>query len=91
MAEAQERLPTIVDHIETNRTRLTITKSGRPAAVIISVEELDSLEGTLDVLSTPGVLEDIRQGEADIARGETYDEQEVRAFVARRISFSEGS
>jgi antitoxin YefM len=38
-----------------------ITKHGRPAAVVISVEDLDSLEETLDVMDSGNLLADIRE------------------------------
>jgi len=48
-----------------------ITKHGRPAAVLLSVEDLESLEETLEILSNQGLLADIREAEADIAQGRT--------------------
>jgi PHD/YefM family antitoxin component YafN of YafNO toxin-antitoxin module len=46
-----------------------ITKHGRPAAVVLSIEDLESLEETLDVPSTRTVLEDIREALAEVETG----------------------
>jgi PHD/YefM family antitoxin component YafN of YafNO toxin-antitoxin module len=42
------------------------------------------LEETLDILFTPGALAEIREAEAETARGETFDERTIRADLARR-------
>jgi antitoxin YefM len=41
--------------------RVTVTRDGRAAAVIVSPEDLAQLEETLDVLSDPVALADIRE------------------------------
>jgi len=71
--------------------RVTVTKHGHPAAVLISPEDLASLEETLDMLSTPGALEEIREAEGEIARGETVGEETVRTDLARRAAHAEGA
>lgn len=62
-----------------------ITRNGRPEAVIISVADLETLEETLDLLSTPGALDEIRTAEAQIARGEAIGADELRRLAAERI------
>ena len=47
--------------------RVTLTRHGQPAAVIIAAADLDAILETLDLLSTPGALDAIREGEADLA------------------------
>jgi PHD/YefM family antitoxin component YafN of YafNO toxin-antitoxin module len=44
-----------------------ITKHGHPAAVVISVEDLESLEETLDVMGDEVLLSDIREALAELA------------------------
>lgn len=53
LAEVKNRLSEVVDQVETQHARVTITKHGRPAAVVISADDLASLEETLRVLSDP--------------------------------------
>ncbi len=38
-----------------------ITKHGHPAAVVISLDDLESLEETLDVMDSAALLGDIRE------------------------------
>jgi len=69
LAEVKNRLSEVVDRIEREHGQVVITKHGHPAAVILSLEDLESLEETLAVLSNPGLLAAIRQAEADVAEG----------------------
>ena len=59
-----------VDRVEREHDRVTVTRNGRAAAVIISPEDLEQLEETLVVLSDPGALSDIREADAAYSRGD---------------------
>jgi antitoxin YefM len=43
----------------------------------LSVSDLEALEETLDLLSTPGALDAIRAGETEIARGEAIGAEDL--------------
>jgi PHD/YefM family antitoxin component YafN of YafNO toxin-antitoxin module len=58
--------------------------------VILSVSDLEALEETLDLLSTPGALDEIRTAEAEIARGEAIGADELRRLMAQRIHAEQG-
>jgi len=49
---------------------VTVTRNGRPVAVLVSPDDLDSLEETLAVLSDPEALAEIRQARDELERGE---------------------
>jgi prevent-host-death family protein len=91
LADARNRLSELVTDVETAHARVTVTKHGRPAAVLISPDDLASLEETLDILFMPGALAEIREAEAEIARGETFDERTIRADLARRSHRTESA
>jgi len=59
-ADVKNRLSEVVDRLEREHGRVVITKHGHPAAVVISVEDLESLEETLDVMGSAALLDDIR-------------------------------
>jgi len=65
LAEVKNRLSEVVEHVETQHARVTITKHGRPAAVMISADDLESLEETLRVLSNPALLAELRASRAE--------------------------
>jgi len=51
LAEVKNRLSEVVDRLEREHGRVVITKHGHPAAILLSLEDLESLEETLAILS----------------------------------------
>jgi antitoxin YefM len=85
LADAKARLSAVLDEVRDTHERVVITRNGRPEAVILAVSDLEALEETLDLLSTPGALEEIRAAEAEIVRGEAIDAEELRRLMADRV------
>ena len=85
LADAKARLSAVLDEVRDTHERVVITRNGRPEAVILAVSDLEALEETLDLLSTPGAREEIRAAEAEIARGEAIDAEELRRLMAQRV------
>jgi antitoxin YefM len=85
LAEVKNRLSEVVDRLEREHGRVVITKHGRPAAVMLSLEDLESLEETLAILSDPELVAAVRQADAEIAAGGTTElsEQEALAELER--------
>ena len=90
LADAKARLSAVLDEVRDTHDRVVITRNGRPEAVIMSVSDLETLEDTLDLLSTPGALDDIRAAEAEIARGEAIAADELRRQMAQRMRDEQG-
>jgi antitoxin YefM len=61
LKDVKNQLSTVVDKVEREHDRVVITKHGRPAAIILSLDDLESLEETVDVLSSPALIKQIRQ------------------------------
>nr|MBA3620389.1 type II toxin-antitoxin system Phd/YefM family antitoxin [Acidothermales bacterium] len=59
LSEAKDKLSALVEQAEQTHEMVTITRHGRPAAVLMAVDDLESLHETLFWLSQPGVGEDI--------------------------------
>jgi antitoxin YefM len=78
LAEIKKRLSEIVDGVERRHDRVVLTRHGRPAAVIISPDELESLEETLDLLSDPNSMREIREADAAVEAGEIVTADELR-------------
>lgn len=78
LGDARNELSRYVAEVERTHERVTITRHGKPAAVLISPDDLESLEETLDILSTPGELEAIREGEADVRAGRFVDTEVIK-------------
>jgi antitoxin YefM len=73
LATVKNRLSEVVDRLEREHGRVVITKHGRPAAVVMSVEDLEGLEETLNILSDPRLMRRIRKADAEIASGEAEE------------------
>ncbi len=67
LADVKNRLSEVVDRLEREHGRVVITKHGHPAAVVISVEDLESLEETLEVMGSAPLLDDIREALAELS------------------------
>lgn len=79
LAEIKKRLSEIIDGVEQRHDRVVLTRHGRPAAVILSPDDLESLEETLDVLSNPEAMREIRRSEQAIDEGDVITGDELRA------------
>ena len=84
LAEIKKRLSEIVDGVESRHDRVVLTRHGRPAAVIVSPEDLESLEETLEILSNPAAVRAIRKAEHEIDKGKVLTADELRAKYLRR-------
>jgi prevent-host-death family protein len=78
LTEAKARLNELVDEAVRTHERVTITRHGRPAVVLLSVDDLEEIEETLFWSAEPDVLADVAAGRAESAAGTLIDERAVR-------------
>lgn len=85
LADVKNHLSEVVERLEREHGRVIITKHGRPAAVVLSVEDLEGLEETLEILSDPRAMRRIRKAQAEIAAGQVDEltKEQARALVRR--------
>lgn len=88
LSEAKARLSEIADEVGRTHERVHITRNGREYVVLVAAEDLESIEATLELLADPQAQERIRRAEADVARGDVLDEQDVRALLKQRTQMS---
>jgi prevent-host-death family protein len=69
LKDVTNHLSEVVDQVEREHDRVVITKHGRPAAVVISVDDLASLEETLDIAGRPRLIAQIRDSLTELAQG----------------------
>ncbi len=62
ITDLRANLPSLVDKVERNLGRLVITVQGKPKAILMSADELESLEETAEILSIPGAKRSIKEG-----------------------------
>ena len=70
ISDARNQLPTLVDKVGEGVSRFLITVNSVPKAVLVGVEELESLEETAEIMVIPGAYEAIMKGKKQAKRGE---------------------
>lgn len=61
LKDVKNQLSMVVDKVEREHDRVVITKHGRPAAIVLSMDDLESLEETVGVLSSPALIKQMRK------------------------------
>lgn len=84
LAEAKAHLSELVARVGTEHERVTVTVHGRPAAVLLAVDDLDALEETIAVLSDAAALHALGEADAELARGEGEDQARLAAAMQAR-------
>ncbi len=69
ISEVKARLPELVTGVEDREEEIVVTRKGKPAAVLVNYAEYERLKETLDVLSDPGMMRQIRASEQLYAKG----------------------
>jgi antitoxin YefM len=70
LRSVRDRLSEFVERVQREHDRVTITRNGTPAAVLISLEDLDALEETLEVLADGEAVKELREAESAVAAGD---------------------
>jgi antitoxin YefM len=70
LADVKNRLSEVVDRLQREHGRIIITRHGHAAAVLMSVEDLESLEETLDIMDSAKLLTEIRESLAELGTAE---------------------
>ena len=73
VSEVRSKLPELLKRIKKEGKHLIITKNGKPAGILLSPEELE----TLEIMADKKLLRDIQEGIEDIKKGRLYTEEEV--------------
>ncbi|MDQ6839873.1 MAG: type II toxin-antitoxin system Phd/YefM family antitoxin [Actinomycetota bacterium] len=84
LSAVKARLSEIADEVDRTHQRVQITKNGRSYVVLISAEDLASLEATVELLSDPAAMRRVRRAQSDIdARNFTTGEEMDRIMRER--------
>ncbi len=86
VTDAKARLNALVEEAVSTHERVTLTLRGRPAVVMMSVDDLEGLEETLFWLSEPAVREAISEAREARQAGGNLTEADVRALLADQLT-----
>ncbi|MCX6763113.1 MAG: type II toxin-antitoxin system Phd/YefM family antitoxin [Candidatus Moranbacteria bacterium] len=70
ISEARKKIFDIAEEVQKPGVYYTFTEKGRPKTVLMSYDEFDSLMETLEIMSNPKIMKDIKQAEEEYKRGE---------------------
>jgi antitoxin YefM len=62
VSEAKIKLSALVDIVASTDEEVTITKNGRPAAILVSPDEYESWKETIAVRTNQELMEEIKRG-----------------------------
>ena len=63
------KLPKIMAEVDSKMDRFIITKRGRPVALLMSIDDYESILETLDVLSNTHLMKRLKRAKADVRAG----------------------
>jgi len=78
LSEARKKFPSLVNSVGEQYDRFVISVNNKPKAVLLSFEELESLEETAEVLTIPGAKKRIEKGLEDIKKGKVIGLKEFK-------------
>ncbi len=84
LSEAKAKFSEYIDHVADEQDRVIVTRNGRPAAVLVNPDDLDSLEETLAVLSDKPLLTQIQAGLMAVDEGDVLSSDEVKKRFLNR-------
>lgn len=84
ISQARAKIFDIAEEVQKPNNYFVLTEKGRAKVVIISAEEFDSMIETLDILSDPHALQDIKQAEEEYRRGEYITLGEFKKQLRRK-------
>ena len=69
LSEVKTKLSSLIDEVRYRDEEVTITRNGRPVAVLVSADEFDSWKETISIRADAAFMEEIRQGLAALEAG----------------------
>ena len=69
-SEAKAHLSQLADRVERQHDRILVTRNGRPSFVLLSPDDLESLEETIEILSDDELMDSLRKSRLEAAEGQ---------------------
>jgi antitoxin YefM len=69
-SDVKARLSELADRVEVEHDRIMVTRNGRPSFVLMSLDDLESLEETLEIVRDDELMQSLRRSRQEAARGQ---------------------
>lgn len=84
LGDVKSHLSELVSRVHDHHERITVTVHGRPSAILISPEDLQALEETLEIMRDAATMKRLAESDAELARGEYVSADELAEAMRRR-------
>lgn len=90
LATVRDRLSSLVDDVARTHGTLIITRNGTPAAVVLSIDDYESIMETLALLNDPVDLERLGEAERSVEAGQVTSGDDMATLLAERAQRGTG-
>ena len=77
LKELRPKLPKLIEEVDSKMDRYVITKRGRPVALMMAIDDYESLIETLEILSDKKLVARIKRAESEVKKGSFKTLEEV--------------
>ena len=88
LADAKAHLSALVARVSGQHERVYVTVHGKPSAVLLATEDLESLEETIEILADADTMRRLHASDAELARGEVETLEDLEAAMQGRRTTS---
>lgn len=85
-SQARSNFYDMLEEVSKTLKRFVITRRGRAEAVVMSPEEVESWEETMEIMSNKQLMKDIKEGLEDVKKGRVYPLEEVIGNIRQNES-----
>lgn len=78
ISEARNQLTSMPERLDREPATVAVTRNGKPVLAIMPWDLYESLEETIEIMSDPGLLRQVRKGIADLKAGRVADWSKVK-------------
>lgn len=86
LAAAKARFSALVDEAVATHEQVTVTRNGKPAVVVLAVEDFESLLETLAILQDPVDRAEFGQARREADEGDVIGEEEMAGLMRERLA-----
>lgn len=91
LATVRDRLSALVDDVARTHETLTITRNGTPAAIVLSVDDYESIMETLALLNDPDDQKRLAEAAQSVAAGDVIDSDAMGRLITERVQRANGA
>ncbi len=88
LADAKTHLSRLVARVSGQHERVFVTVHGKPSAVLLATEDLESLEETIEILADADAMRRLHASDTELANGDAETLEDLDAAMQRRRATS---